>query len=432
MLISTSILLCATAVRALVVLGPPASHYRYYHYRRADIYNFTARFHDAANASNERLVAVTDEVVQRNLTQLGMDDFLRASLDDIWMRDLFITQLSPDRAVSFAYNPAYLSPLTIQFIDESRRALINATWPSASGLVHDLNLVLDGGNIVWEPSTRRAVLTERVLLDNPWLVGRTSLSQSGRLPGPNPLNGLPNAAPYADALPIDASMVQTGTAAITALLSTALGGAAVTVALVPEEPGVPRLGHIDGICNWLNPSTLALSSFANATVYAQYEGRLRAAFGSAVTIVPFPYHPVDETWIDGFESSKGIYVNFARTPHALYLPTFGIPADADALARARAHADVPTVPVEASAVAIMGGSVRCLSTVLWGAVADAVVAHLVPPTVAATPSLNAGPIVGVAVGGAALLVLLTGVGLARAAARRGAKHAASEQKEPVQ
>ena len=31
------------------------------------------------------------------------------------------------------------------------------------------------------------------------------------------------------------------------------------VALVPEEPAAPRLGHIDGIANWLAPRTLALS-----------------------------------------------------------------------------------------------------------------------------------------------------------------------------
>ena len=190
-----------------------------------------------------------------------------------------------------------------------------------------------------------------------------------------------------------------------AILSAALAGASVTVAIVPEEAGAPRLGHVDGICNWLGPSTIALSNFSDASTYSSYVTRLTDAFGTGVTIVPFPYHPTTDVWeVDGFESASGIYVNFARTQHALYLPTFGLAADADALALVTAHADVPPVAIDARGVAGMGGSVRCLSAYLWGAPADAL-ANQIAPAPSSAPATTAEE------GGLNTTVLFFAVGL---------------------
>ena len=278
-------------------------------------------------------------------------------LDDIWMRDLFVTQLSDTSVVRFSYSPAYLYPMEVHYIDNSARRLVDKIWPN--GEVQQLELVLDGGGIVWEPSTRRAVVTERVLRDNPaLLVNRTSLSANGLPPRPNGA-----AAPYAGAPAISNAELSMAKVRLEAILSAALAGASVTVAIVPEQAGAPRLGHVDGICNWLGPSTIALSNFSDASTYSSYVTRLTDAFGTGVTIVPFPYHPTTDVWeVDGFESASGIYVNFARTQRALYLPTFGLAADADALALVTAHADVPPVAIDARGVAGMGGSVRCLSS----------------------------------------------------------------------
>ena len=104
----------------------------------------------------------------------GVKDTVHGVLDDIWMRDMFVTQLSDTRVVRFRYRPAYLDQYTVNIIDKTTRQLVAEVWPN--GEVRELDLVLDGGGIVWEPSTMRAVVTERVLRDNPWLVNRTSLS----------------------------------------------------------------------------------------------------------------------------------------------------------------------------------------------------------------------------------------------------------------
>ena len=258
-------------------------------------------------------------------------------------------------------------------------------------------------------------------MDNPWLVNRTSLSADGAPPSPRG-----RAAPYAGAPVISAADLNTARSRLEAILSAALvgadvgsgeaDGADVTVAIIPEEAGAPRLGHVDGICNWLGPSTLALSAFSDAATYEIYRARLIDAFGPAVSIVRFPYLPSNATWQDGFESADGIYVNFARTRDAVYVPTFGhATADAEALELVTAHADRPPIAINASAVAIMGGSVRCLSTFLWGTPAEQLVAlraGLPSPAPPPPPVDDSGPLaaaIGISSAAGALLILLLSV-----------------------
>jgi len=417
---------CSTG---LIVLSPPASHYDHYDSMRLQLYEFVLDFQRAANRSvGEQVFVIADESARRDLLfGYGVADAIHGKLDDIWLRDLLVTQLSDTRVVRFRYRPAYLSQMLVSVVDTSTRALVGSIWPG--GEVQPLDtLVLDGGGIVWEPSTLRAVVTERVLRDNPWLVNRTSLSADGKPPRPTGA-----AAPYADAPSISVAELAMARERLEALLSAALvgqeagsgevGGFDVTVAIVPEEDGAPRLGHVDGICNWLGPNTLALSAFAGAATYAAYVARLADAFGAAVTIVPFPYHPSASKWsVDGFESARGIYVNFARTEHAVYVPTFGdAEADAEALALVAKHSDRPPVAVNASAVAVMGGSVRCLSTYLWGAPAAALVARKAgPPTGAPPPPVdgNSGPLSTVAIIAGAMAGLVAVLVMANVAKSR--------------
>lgn len=385
-------LFLSACARGVIVLSPPASHYNYYNSVRGDIYEFVADFQRAAAQVNETLLALADRKVQVKLRDgYGVSDVLRCRLDDIWMRDLFVMQLSDTTVVHFTYDPKYMDTQSVQWIAESAESCVQSLWPD--GNVKKLELVLDGGNIVWEPTTRRAILTERVLRDNPGLLDRTSLGAYDRSA----------AAPYAGAPSLSETDVSTGAAAIASILSGALGGASVAVAILPEEPSAPRLGHIDGVANWLAKDTVALSHFADDATRALFEARLTAAFGSAVTIVHFPYAPTEATWgKDGFESSAGVYVNFARTEKALYIPVFGLPEDAQALAVATTYGDRPPIAVDASQVAIMGGSVRCLSAYLWGPAASHLVALASSDADGPSPSTMAA----IAASGAIALMLV--------------------------
>ena len=188
--------LVATA-RALILLGPPASHYGYYNDMRGALYDFTRTFRDAANATREPLYAIADAEGRRELTARGVDEAIDGVLDDIWMRDFFVFQLADDVLARFAFDPAYLSAEDVRYI-EHRAATVAADVFGDDALVQ-LPVVLDGGGLAWEPATRRAVVTERVLRDNPQaLVGKApaELGVASR-----PALGDISLDPYAGALP---------------------------------------------------------------------------------------------------------------------------------------------------------------------------------------------------------------------------------------
>mmetsp|Transcript_13318 Transcript_13318/g.41152 ORF Transcript_13318/g.41152 Transcript_13318/m.41152 type:complete len:282 (+) Transcript_13318:549-1394(+) len=230
------------------------------------------------------------------------------------MRDFFVFQLSDEILVRFAYDPAYLPKADTYWTDDSAARVARRVWGSSLSFV---DVVLDGGSIAWEPSTRRAVVTERVLRDNPSLVGKESLGEADR----GALD------PYADAPAISHEDAAAGAEALADVLNAALGRDDVAVVIVPEEPGAPTLGHVDGIANWLAPSVLALSDFSDAETYEMFEGRIVDAFPD-VDVVPYPYEPVDAAWRDGMASAEGVYVNFARTKNVIYVPVFGRSSDA--------------------------------------------------------------------------------------------------------
>ena len=90
------------------MLGPPASHYAHYDTARSALFEFNSRFHEAAELVGERLIAVADTNEQRTRTRYADagafrellvrgvpgHDMLDGRLDDVWMRDFFVFQLS--------------------------------------------------------------------------------------------------------------------------------------------------------------------------------------------------------------------------------------------------------------------------------------------------------------------------------------------------
>ena len=101
---------------ALIVLGPPAHHYSHYDTKRTELYEFVRQF--KTRAEGEGLFAVADNRARRDLYfDYGVENLVDSILDDIWMRDLFVTQLSDTSVVRFAYSPAYLYPMEVHYID---------------------------------------------------------------------------------------------------------------------------------------------------------------------------------------------------------------------------------------------------------------------------------------------------------------------------
>ena len=186
----------------------------------------------------------------------------------------------------------------------------------------------------------------------------------------------------------------------------------MAVAIIPEETGAPRRAAWTASATagpYPSPSPL----FGRGHLRDCHANLIDAFGRDGSSASPTS---IECDWQDGFESAVGIYVNFARTRDAVYVPTFGhATADAEALELVTAHADRPPIAINASAVAIMGGSVRCLSTFLWGTPAEQLVAlraGLPSPAPPPPPVDDSGPLaaaIGISSAAGALLILLLSV-----------------------
>ena len=305
----------AAAPASLVVLAPPRANDSYYAEVRAPLLAFYARAL-ATLAGRERVILAVDDRSRRALEpQISAEVRIAKPLADMWLRDFAAVQAA-DRLVKFAYRPRYLEGYVAKAIERSFLA-----WLDRYAMpMTPVDLVLDGGNVVAD-GAGRAIVTERVLADNP------SLDRAG----------------------IDRRLRET--LALEAL------------AIVPEEPG-DLLGHADGLAAWVTPGHLALSRFAEP-----FRSRLLAALEPAlpgIDLHEVPYRPSARTW-RGFQDAAGNYANVLATPRHLYVPTYGLAEDATALALYARLAARPVIGIETRDVALLGGALNCISLTLRGA-----------------------------------------------------------------
>ncbi len=126
--------------------------------------------------------------------------------------------------------------------------------------------------------------------------------------------------------------------------------------VVPSVPG-DRIGHADGILKWADERTLLVGRLEFDLVLAS----LKAGLPRGIAIVPFPQALCEEVTC-GWQTARGVYVNFLLTRNAVYLPLFGLREDDEAVAAAaRLFAPKPVVPIAANAVARHGGVLNCIS-----------------------------------------------------------------------
>ena len=92
------------------------------------------------------------------LQDLQIDyDFLNGT-NDIWVRD-FMPLVSPEgRYITYTYAPDYLRE-TPQFITDGAKLM-----PYSPLVPHELDLVLDGGNVIWQG--QQVILTDKIFKEN--------------------------------------------------------------------------------------------------------------------------------------------------------------------------------------------------------------------------------------------------------------------------
>lgn len=301
--------------RTLIVLAAPASADRYYRPVRRDILDFQIAYARQI-LGRDNVVILCDRRTRRELAKDLPDDILlEAPMRDIWTRDFLpVRQGDP---VIFRYAAAAQSGKQADadwvqdgFVRLARRlglAFRRAPW------------ILDGGNVV-DNGAGKAIVTDRFLADN----------------------GL-------------------GREEAIALLREQLG--AEQVAILPADPE-DALGHADGMASFIASNTVAIPR-GDGAFHEAILRELRDAF-PGVRIVEIETEYDDEAFDPRYGSARGIHVNATVTDRHLYLPVFGMATDAPALEAIRAASDREVVAVDASKVARLGGSVRCLGAQMKG------------------------------------------------------------------
>lgn len=299
--------------RMTLILAAPSVHDPTYSDYFSTIVNFQVQYANAV-IGNDNVIIIVDEDTKIHYTDRVPEDILiTQDIYDIWMRDF--TTVNPENPVQFKYTAASMTPAQSISVQNSFINFSNAMNIQKS----TSNLIIDGGNIV-DNYHGRAVTTTRFLEDNNFTMnqGKTALK--------NLLN-------------------------------------ANEIAII--EPDDLTLAHSDGMVMWLDENTLLVNDYSNDTTFRNMVlGELYSSF-PGVNIIEIPV-VFSNGGIGNISSSCGININSVLTYNNVYVPVFDMAHDTEALQIIRNNTTKNVIPVSASGVCTLGGSVRCLTWQLTG------------------------------------------------------------------
>lgn len=223
---------------------------------------------------------------------------------DIWLRDFMPVRTGSGRLISFRYEPSYLERHP-HLRTDFRRDI--APWLGLPVIYTDINL--DGGNVVYAPSYRKVIISDRVYAENPT---------------------------YAPA-------------ALVRKLESLLEAEVIIIPSLKSD----MTGHVDGMVRAIGEDTVLCNR--PLSPYG-FEKRIKAVLRRhGLHTVDFPFVPASG------DSAVGCYLNYLETDAALFLPVFGLDADAEAIAAARQIFDKPVEPIMLPEIAAEGGCLNCIS-----------------------------------------------------------------------
>eukprot|EP01060_Flectonema_neradi_P031057 TRINITY_DN4622_c0_g1_i3.p1 TRINITY_DN4622_c0_g1~~TRINITY_DN4622_c0_g1_i3.p1 ORF type:complete len:435 (+),score=76.96 TRINITY_DN4622_c0_g1_i3:50-1354(+) len=312
---------------SLIVLAAPEKD-GYYSSVYKQIVDFHISYAKSIQQGRDSVLILTGpELYPLYEAELGSDIVVNNMQQaDIWMRDF--TTVNPTNPVQFKYAPAAQGGNAAQarFVQSVfNNQLLSKVSPTGNSWnLQNSNLILDGGNFV-DNHVNRVIISEKILED----AGLDPLKDSDR----------------------DSVKAQIRS----------LFPAITEVAIIPYDD--PNLGHADGMVMWVDDDTLFVNDVKDQpTIYQPLMAELKASFPT-VTIVEVPSGWVAGTDFDKkFSSALGVNINSVMTKGYLYVPVFGNTAvDKEFLATLSKHTTKKVVTIEASGVARMGGSCRCLA-----------------------------------------------------------------------
>lgn len=293
--------------------APPVAD-PYFNALRSDLLALYQRLQSAAHPQDRFYVLADEGSVQAYGAQLPAGRVAIAGVRDVRVRDCAPVAFN-DGWIGFNYDPTYMTLRNALAIQSSFDR-----WFNSVGVpVTRVPLVVDGGNVALYGA--RVVLSARLYADN----ARRSADEIDAL--------------LRDYLQTDA------------------------IAIIPADPADPS-GQVSRLVTWLAPGVLGVAAVGDPLA-----GEIRRALAAAlpdVALVTLPHAADNAVWNE-FAGAGGVYVNTLRTPNALYVPTFDLPEDGDAVTTFEAHADLPVIPVRIGPEAQIGSG---LHTLTWSAGGD--------------------------------------------------------------
>lgn len=226
---------------------------------------------------------------------------------DIWQRDFMPVRTKSGKFVSFRYEPSYLA--NDSEIRTDFRHDIASQFPLDNLVYSDVNL--DGGNVVFSPSRKTAVISDRIFTENRDIPSDELVQKLERL--------------------LEAQVI-----------------------IIPSlSLSSDMTGHADGMVRFINENT----ALGNNTPYQNgLEQRIaRILQKNGIQTLAFPYFSSPK------DSAVGCYLNFLETENAIFLPIFGVSEDERAVSKANEIFSKPIIPVQLNEIAKKGGCLNCIS-----------------------------------------------------------------------
>ena len=226
------------------------------------------------------------------------------STKDIWLRDFMPVRTGSGRLVSFRYEPSYLAGEPHLRTDFRKDIAPQLGLPI---LYSDINL--DGGNVVYAPSRRRVIISDRVYAENPAYTP----------------------------------------AALVRALKTLLEAEVIIIPSLKSD----MTGHADGMVRFVDENTVIGNDVPSVNGLEQRIKRVLRNHG--IDVINFPYQASKG------DSAVGCYLNFLETERCVFLPVFGAETDDRAVSAARRIFSKEIIPINILKIAEKGGCLNCIS-----------------------------------------------------------------------
>lgn len=305
----------------LIVLAAPSIHDSYYKKYFTKMIDFYVLYATAIQGHDEVIVLADKSTMPYLEKRLQKEILLTVEEQlDPWIRD--VSPVNPHKNILFHYSGGLKKKeaKTIQsrFISFLKRFEIQYTC---------FDLVNDGGNFVYDYN-QTLITSDKILKLN-------KINEEEAIK----------------------------------LLEEAFGIDRVIILPADDE----KLGHIDGMCSLVSDNNAVFVDYSEEDhKFDKIVLKSLHEFTSEFKHLDFNFVKVkcpfnDKTAPGGFVSSSGIYVNCVPTENFIYVPIFNHPQDEPALKLFQSIAGhKKIIPVDATAVCDLGGSLRCLSWEVTG------------------------------------------------------------------